>query len=280
MPPTAAQQLIATRIASQTWTGHNIELGDGLQTLPGRPLEAHTVRARVIQRELRRTLAQGGSLAGLKLLDLGCLEGAYSLALAQLGMQVLGVEGRESNFCKCELIQQYFALSNLRFEQADVKVLNPAQHGVFDAVLCLGLLYHLDEPLAFLEQLGHTLTAPRAVMFLDTHVAPPDDAALAACEMRPALSPLVAVDHGGHSYAGRWYHEYPSDAPVPDEAWTAVSNARSFWPTERALISALCRSGFSSVHAVYGSFEIGEEFALRQRFSRAWYVVLKEPDLI
>ncbi len=285
---TTAQQLIsarladrdvaaATRVAAAGWTAHNVDLGAGIHTLPGQPLLADDVRARTIKREVQRFLARDGSLAGLRLLDLGCLEGGFSLEMARADMQVLGVEGRDSNFRKCQMLADYFALPNLQFELTDVKALTPAQHGVFDAVLCLGLLYHLDQPMAFLEQLARTLTAPRALMFLDTHVAPPDDAALAAFEGRCALSPLVALEHAGHAYQGRWYHEYPGGTAVPDEAWTAVSNARSFWPTEKTLIEALCRAGFSRVFAMYGNFEIGEEFALRARHSRVWYVVLKEP---
>ena len=288
---TTAQQLIsarlanpdaaaATRMAAAGWTGHNIALGAGQCTLPGQPLLEHDVRAHAIRRELQRFVARDGSLAGLRLLDLGCLEGGYSLEMARADMQVLGIEGRESNYRKCRMLAEYFALPNLQFELTDVKALTPARHGLFDAVLCLGLLYHLDQPMAFLEQLARTLTAPRALMFLDTHVAPPDEAALAAFEGRHALSPLQTMAHAGHAYEGRWYHEYPSGAAVPDEAWTAVSNARSFWPTEKALIAALCRAGFSRVFALYGNFEIGEEFALRARHSRAWYVVMKEPPAL
>ena len=128
--------------------------------------------------------------------------------------------------------------------------------------------------LAFVEHLARELTTPNAVMFLDTHVAPPDEVALAGFGGRVALSPLVTLAHRGHDYAGRWYHEYDG-AHAPDEAWTSVSNARSFWPTEPALIAALLRGGWDRVYPIYGTFEIGEEFALRRQYSRAWYVAVK-----
>ena len=259
------------------WTSHNIELAPGVFTLPGQPALHDEPRARTIRRELQRFSPRLDGPSGLRGLDLGCLEGGFSLELARLGLQVLGIEGRDSNFVKCQALAEHLALPQLRFELCDVKALSGSRHGRFDVVLCLGLLYHLDDPAAFLATLGCELTAERAVMFLDTHVAPPDDAALAAFKGRSALSPLTATRHDGHDYAGRWYHEYDAGTPVPDEAWTSVSNARSFWPTEAALIAMLVRGGFSSVYPVYGNFEIGHEFALRREYSRGWYVAVKEP---
>lgn len=259
------------------WTSHNIELAPGVFTLPGQPLLHDEPRARTIRRELKRFAARDGTLAGQRALDLGCLEGGFSLELAHQGLKVLGVEGRDSNFLKCQALAEHLALPQLRFELSDVKALTPERHGRFDIVLCLGLLYHLDDPATFLALLGRELTPERAVMFLDTHIAPPDDVALAGFEGHSALSPLVTTRHEGHDYAGRWYHEYDGAAPVPDEAWTSVSNPRSFWPTEAALITMLVRGGFSGVYPVYGNFEIGQEFALRREYSRAWYVVVKEP---
>lgn len=259
------------------WTSHNIELTPGVFTLPGQPLLRDEPRARTLHRELQRFAARNGSLAGQRALDLGCLEGGFSLELARQGVQVLGVEGRDSNFVKCQALAEHLALPQLRFELSDVKTLSAQRHGRFDLVLCLGLLYHLDDPAAFLSHLGRELTNERAVMFLDTHVAAPDEATLAGFEGRSALSSLTTTHHEGHDYAGRWYHEYDSAAPAPDEAWTSVSNPRSFWPTETALIAMLIRGGFSGVYPVYGNFEIGQEFALRRQHSRSWYVVVKEP---
>ncbi len=256
------------------WTSHTIEIAPGVQTRPGQPLLRDEVRTRAVMRELRRHAMRDGRGDGRRALDLGCLEGGFTVELARAGFDALGVEGRASNFAKCEALARHLALPGLRFELRDVKALDEATHGRFDAVLCLGLLYHLDDPMAFVEHLARELTTPNAVMFLDTHVAPPDEAALAGFGGRAALSPLVTLAHRGHDHAGRWYHEYDG-AQAPDEAWTSVSNARSFWPTEPALIAALLRGGWDRVYTIYGTFEIGEEFALRRQYSRAWYVAVK-----
>ncbi len=256
------------------WTGHAIEIAPGVSTRPGQPLLRDEVRMRAVMRELRRHAMRDGRGDGLRAVDLGCLEGGFTVELARAGYDALGIEGRASNHAKCAALAGHLALPGLRFELCDVKALTETTHGRFDVVLCLGLLYHLDDPMAFVEQLTRELTTSRATMFLDTHVAPPDDAALAGFGGRAALSPLVTLTHRGHDYAGRWYHEYDGSL-APDEAWTSVSNARSFWPTEPALIAALLRGGWERVYPIYGSYEIGEELALRRHYSRAWYVAVK-----
>ena len=261
-------------LQSLRWTSHNLELAPGVCTRPGEPLLRDEVRTRTVFRELRRFLP--GPVAGRRALDLGCLEGGFTVELARAGFDALGVEGRASNVAICRALATHLAWPNLRFEHRDVKALEPAVHGRFDAVLCLGLLYHLDDPAGFLALLGR-LTTGHAVLFLDTHVAPADDAAWAACSMHAALSPLVRHDASGLALEGRWFHEYdgPDDA-APDVAWMSVSNARSFWPTEPALIRALVAAGFARVFPLYGCFPIDDEFALRRQHSRAWYVAVKD----
>jgi len=55
----------------------------------------------------------------IRIADLGSLEGGLSLELAREGWTVTGVEGRESNYRKSELIREYFGLPNLRFRLQD-----------------------------------------------------------------------------------------------------------------------------------------------------------------
>ena len=97
--------------------------------------------------------------------DLGCLEGGFSLAFAQLGAEVVAIEARAENFEKCRLVQEHFGLPNLRFVQGDVKDFDRARYGDFDVVLALGILYHLDDPVAWLRQVAG---ATRAVLYVET----------------------------------------------------------------------------------------------------------------
>ncbi|MEE8525184.1 MAG: class I SAM-dependent methyltransferase, partial [Thermoanaerobaculia bacterium] len=141
-------------IRRQQWTSHNIPLTGEETTLNQEGLEAigDESRTRILRETLRMML--NGSLSGRRLLDLGSLEGGLALEMARDGMEVLGVEGRRSNFEKCQLIADYFSLPNLRFLHLDVRELTPEKHGTFDAVLCCGLLYHLADPFSFLDSLA------------------------------------------------------------------------------------------------------------------------------
>lgn len=264
------------RIQAVRWTSHNFRVSAEHTTMDvaEQPLVGDLVKTRTIKRTLRRFMGRDGSLAGRRVIDLGCLEGGIALEMAREDMDVLGVEGRAANFEKCRLLADYFALPTLRFEHLDVKQLSPATHGHFDAALCLGLLYHLDDPAGFLRTLA-TMIRPGGVIFLDTHVAPVEPAALADCLFREALSELTEIALGEQRYAGRWFHEYDEHAAGSDNEWAAVSNHRSFWPTHDALLRALYHAGFQEIYTLNGCFEIDKELRSRREYSRAWYAAVR-----
>ena len=226
-----AESTLLSAIRRQTWTSHNIRLTETESTLgPDRPLIGDDARTVTIKRLIRRLL---GERRTLRILDLGALEGGLSLEMAREGWDALGIEGRDTNFRKADLIRQYFALPNLHFELRDVKTLAPERDGRFDVVLCCGLLYHLDEPFGFLRTL-RAITNDEGLLFVDTHVAPED---MRSLDPAYKLSELETVA----GYEGRWFEE-PSRGSVLDQQWSAVSNTRSFWPTRRSLIRAELRA--------------------------------------
>src|SRR6185295_179089 len=98
---------------------------------------------------------------------------------------VVGVEARALNLAKCRLLQEHFGVPGLEFVQGDVKDVTPERFGSFDAVLALGILYHLDRPVEWLRQLE---SVTKDVLIVDSHFAPADEAALAAID--PRLSNL------------------------------------------------------------------------------------------
>ena len=98
--------------------------------------------------------------------DLGCLEGGYAVEFARLGMDATGIEARQSNFENCLYVKNHVNLPNLKFLRDDAK--NIAHHNKFDVFFINGLLYHLDEPRRFLEQVGRSCNK---AMFLHTHIA-------------------------------------------------------------------------------------------------------------
>lgn len=259
----SSPELLAA-IRGRQWTSHNIPLSPGESTMgPAIPLIGDDERTTTIKALVHRRFDR----SPLRVLDLGAHEGGLSLEMAREGWQVSGIEGRRSNFEKAELVRAYHDLPNLRFELRDVKTLDRARDGEFDVVLCCGLLYHLDQPFAFLSQLA-TITAPDGMLFLDTHVAP-DDVALSQAAHRAQLSAVTSLEHAGHVYEGRWFTE-PQEGSVYEREWSAVSNERSFWPSRRALIRGVYHAGFHAISELFGMWEIDREFGLRDQFSRLY----------
>jgi 2-polyprenyl-3-methyl-5-hydroxy-6-metoxy-1,4-benzoquinol methylase len=256
-------------IRAQAWTGHNIPVTASESTLgPASELIGDNRRTVAIKSLVRHWLPS----RELRVLDLGALEGGLSFEMAREGWNATGVEGREDNFRKASLIAAYYSLPNLRFVHKDVKELAPAD-GVFDVILCCGLLYHLDEPVAHLRLL-ESLLAPDGLLFLDTHVAPDAHAARYGTH-EGSLSEPVTFRDGGHEYEGRLWSE-PAHGDLREQMWSAVSNARSMWLSRRSLIRALVHSGFHQVHELFGMYDIDTEFALRDQFSRLYLACRKE----
>ncbi len=82
-------------------------------------------------------------------IDLACNEGWFSQRLLEWGAaSVLGVDIREVNIRRARLIANEYGIDRTRLEflQSDVFDLRPTQLGKFDVVLCLGLIYHLEDP--------------------------------------------------------------------------------------------------------------------------------------
>jgi hypothetical protein len=237
-------ETLKQRLAKQRWTGHNLRLNDEVTTWPGHsdfdPLD---LRLKAIRRILRFTF--GDQPGKLRIADLGALEGGYSLALARQGAEVIGVEARKLNFDKLALLEEHFALPNLKFVMADVKEFTAERYGAFDVVLALGILYHLDRPVEWLRQVA---AATRRLIVIDSHFAPADDHALSKIDPRlSALSALETVTYNGISYQGRWFKEFEPTFSPEEELWASYSNWRSFWLTKGSLVRAIRDAGFDLV---------------------------------
>jgi len=213
------------------WTAHNIRLADGVWTMSESPTGDEVKLRRVTQ--VVSDLF-GGELAGLRVLDLACLEGMYALELARRGAEVLGIEGREANLEKARFAARALGLE-VDFHRGDVRDLDRAEHGEFDVVLCLGILYHLDHPDVF-ELVERIASVCRRALVVDTHVA--------------------LADEDAQTWAGRTYHGhslFEHDPSSTEEErlqalWSSLENPSAWAPTRPSLLSLLARSGFTSAY--------------------------------
>jgi len=131
------------------------ELADGVTApLLGPNLPwVHSTRAEMIEGPVREALEMAGPDATA--LDLACCEGWFSHRLLEWGARrVVGVDVRESNIRRAELVRDHFGIEpeRLSFRRADVFELHPDDLGRFDVVLVLGLVYHLEDPAGALRR--------------------------------------------------------------------------------------------------------------------------------
>ena len=86
--------------------------------MPDRPLLADTPRMQATARVLR--LVYRDAVAAQSIVDLGCLEGGYTVEFARMGMRSTGIEVRQSNYANCMLVKNKVQLPNLEFHNDDV----------------------------------------------------------------------------------------------------------------------------------------------------------------
>jgi SAM-dependent methyltransferase len=218
---------------------HNIRLRPGIFTSYVEDYyPAHEVLMRIASQEL------DGRFAGKRVLDLGCLEGYFSVECALQGATVLGVEGKIINVKKCEFVKSVLRLDDVTFVKDDAMRVTRERYGSFDVVLALGLLYHLEDPFSFLANMAELC---EGFMLLDTHVALLDDAEAVPPGWEIELSPLKEFAFRGETYRGRLYREFaPSDTTVVKEfsITSSLENELSVWLTEASLVDLLHDAGF------------------------------------
>jgi SAM-dependent methyltransferase len=142
-------------------------------------------------------------------LDVGCGVGYFSRFLSDLGLDVQGIDGRNEN------VQEAARRSpDIKFLVADAENLPLQELTVCDFVLCVGLLYHLENPFRAIRSL-HRLTSKALLI-----------ESMCASGSRPSME-LVDESHDKNQ----------------------ALNYVAFYPTEACLIKMLYRSGFPYVYA-------------------------------
>jgi SAM-dependent methyltransferase len=123
--------------------------------------------------------ALGGSLSNRTVLDLGCNAGYWSLASLHAGCDfVCAIDGRLMHVLQAELVMAAERIGGRRYRliHADVLQMDFTPLGRFNIVLCLGLLYHVNQPMQLLER---AVSACTDILVIDTSVFPSADPVLA-----------------------------------------------------------------------------------------------------
>jgi methyltransferase family protein len=100
-------------------------------------------------------LGNDGRLDGLSVLELGPLEGAHTCQLEKLGAKsILAIEANTEAFLKCLIVKEIAGLHAARFMLGDCAEYLATTSDYFDVVMCCGILYHMSDPVSFIQGLG------------------------------------------------------------------------------------------------------------------------------
>lgn len=213
------------------WTAHNFQLADDLYTI--RPDAGDHQPARLQRVTSLVTGLARRPISELRVLDLGALEGQFSVELALRGAAVTAVEGRPANVEKIRLARDALGLDRLEVLEEDVRALAPEHLGEFDVVLALGIICLLEAPDAFalLDRLSAMCTE---LLVVEAEVASSSDA--------------TAVHHGRRYFGTHAPGELATVDPGSfDARWTALGNRECFRFSGPSLANALAAAGFPVV---------------------------------
>lgn len=213
---------------------YDIPLPEGLWTGEGLDVP-HTRLKRILQ--VVSDLSKK-SLNKIRVLDLGSLEGQFSLEFAYHESDVVGIEVRSANVGKSEFCKRALELRNVTFLEEDARNISLEQHGRFDAIICSGLLYHLTATDS-IELIKKMYQMTEHILVIDTHIS---------------LEPKLEFPYEGNSYYGNLHREHSDDEPQSIKETRILSswdNPHSFWFTRPSLVNILNKTGFTSVYEAF-----------------------------
>jgi SAM-dependent methyltransferase len=97
-------------------------------------------------------------------LDAGCGVGFFSRYLIHLGLEVTAFDGRPENLAEARKRNP-----DVEFKLCDVEDPSIISFGLFDLILCFGLLYHLENPFRAIRNLA---SLAGSILLIETVVAP------------------------------------------------------------------------------------------------------------
>lgn len=127
----------------QKWN-HNFMLPGGIET---RPEKQFSHGKNLVKLKRLKPLFNLIDLSGMKVLDVGCNEGFFSLEMASYGAKVAGIDIDEKRILKANFIKEVLGNDlSLKFEVKDIYSEQFASLERFDLCLCLGFVHRVPDP--------------------------------------------------------------------------------------------------------------------------------------
>ena len=133
------------------------------------------------------------TLAGKKVLDVGCGGGILSEAMAQRGAEVTGIDMGEAPLNVARLHALETGVS-INYRQMPVEQLAEEMPGTFDVVTCLEMLEHVPDPLSIIKAC-YRLVKPGGMVFFSTINRNPKAYAMAIIGAEYIMRMLPAGTH-------------------------------------------------------------------------------------
>lgn len=129
---------------------HNIQLAPGIATREIAP----SVGPQPVDHPIRRWRVYEdvlpADMTGMRVLDLGCADGFFAIEMARRGAHVLAQDFWSAMVKRLHFAAQVTGVQDRIWTRVgDVTAIQPGER--YDAILCLGLLYHLRHPFHDLE---------------------------------------------------------------------------------------------------------------------------------
>lgn len=176
-------------------------------------------------------------------LDLGCSEGSTTLRLGQMGSTVYGVEGRADGIERAKVLREILGFENVHFSVGNV-----VDESVFreaDGVFNSGILYHLEDPVTFMERCAK---AARYFMYVDSGHAPRSQEEREKSKFSAAFGRTYTIAYKGLTLDVVDFAE-PRDVAekkggVRRKPRSGIGNSNSVWLSHASLIALMKELGF------------------------------------
>ena len=227
--------------------------GDVITPVLGPELpDVHRTRLALMEGPVRAALSAAGPNASV--IDLACNEGWFSHRLLEWGAsRVLGVDIRPQLIRRAELVRAHFGISSERLELrcADVFDLVASEGGgTFDVVLCLGLVYHLENPIGAMR-IARALT--RGVCVIESQLTRQEEAIVLGNGQSDLYEENLA------SFAARVETDYESNMLA------SAGGVVSLTPNRAALLQGAEAAGFAELELAAAASGHNRQYVLGDR---------------
>lgn len=186
-----------------------------------------------------RHLGYNGRFEGMRILELGPMEGAHTWALERLGADVVSVENNRDAYLKCLVFKEIVGLKARVLFGDVVEYLKIAP--AFDVVFCSGILYHMADPLELIEAISKITHR----CFVYTHYYNK--------EYGNAEGQRIPRHVTRNGFEATYYElEYDAEAQM-NQGWWGGSRRTRAWLTRDTIFSAFRHFGFGQIDVTHDS---------------------------